>query len=130
MEVAVGLKQEFGIFGDDYETPDGTCIRDYIHVTDLASAHVLSLDYLVEKKESLIVNLGSENGYSVREIISATEKVLNKKLNYKLQPRRPGDPARLLAVSSRAKDLLKWEPRFSTAEKIIESMWEVYKNSR
>ena len=78
MEVVVGTRSTFGLFGEDYETPDGSCIRDYIHVSDLATAHVLSLDYLLEKKESLIVNLGSENGYSVKEIIKHTEDIIGK----------------------------------------------------
>jgi UDP-glucose 4-epimerase len=116
--------------GRDVNVYDGgNLCRDYIHVSDLATAHVLSLDYLLEKKESLVVNLGSENGYSVTEIINATEKVINKKLNYTLKPRRVGDPPKLFAASSRAKELLRWEPKFSSAEKIISSMWEVYKSS-
>lgn len=128
MEVVVGKLPSFGLFGEDYDTPDGSCIRDYIHVSDLASAHVLSLDYLIQKKESLIVNLGSENGYSVKEIISYTEKIIGKKLNYTLEGRRAGDPAKLLAASAKAREILHWEPKFSSAESIIQSMWTVYKD--
>jgi UDP-glucose 4-epimerase len=128
MEVVVGKRDSFGLFGEDYDTPDGSCIRDYIHVSDLASAHVLSLDYLLQKKESLIVNLGSENGYSVKEIIAYTEKIIGKKLNYTLEGRRAGDPAKLLAASTKARDILHWEPQFSSAESIIQSMWTVYKD--
>ncbi len=128
MEVVVGMRPSFGLFGEDYDTPDGSCIRDYIHVSDLASAHVLSLDYLIQKKESLIVNLGSENGYSVKEIISYTEKIIGKKLNYTLEGRRAGDPAKLLAASAKAREILHWEPKFSSAESIIQSMWTVYKD--
>ena len=127
MEVVVGTRSTFGLFGEDYETPDGSCIRDYIHVSDLATAHVLSLDYLLEKKESLIVNLGSENGYSVKEIIKHTEDIIGKKLNYTIEKRRAGDPAKLLASSKKARELLNWTPKYSTAESIIRSMWNVYK---
>ena len=126
MEVVVGTRSTFGLFGEDYETPDGSCIRDYIHVSDLATAHVLSLDYLLEKKESLIVNLGSENGYSVKEIIKHTEDIIGKKLNYTIEKRRAGDPAKLLASSKKARELLNWTPKYSTAESIIRSMWNVY----
>ncbi len=128
MEVVVGTRSTFGLFGEDYETPDGSCIRDYIHVSDLATAHVLSLDYLLEKKESLIVNLGSENGYSVKEIIKHTEDIIGKKLNYTIEKRRAGDPAKLLASSKKARELLHWTPKYSTAESIIRSMWNVYSN--
>jgi UDP-glucose 4-epimerase len=127
MEVVVGTRNTFGLFGEDYETPDGSCIRDYIHVSDLATAHVLSLDYLLEKKESLIVNLGSENGYSVKEIIKHTEDIIGKKLNYTIEKRRAGDPAKLLASSKKARELLQWTPKYSSAESIIRSMWDVYK---
>jgi UDP-glucose 4-epimerase len=127
MEVVVGTRSTFGLFGEDYETPDGSCIRDYIHVSDLATAHVLSLDYLLEKKESLIVNLGSENGYSVKEIIKHTEDIIGKKLNYTIEKRRAGDPAKLLASSKKARELLQWTPKYSSAESIIRSMWDVYK---
>jgi UDP-glucose 4-epimerase len=127
MEVVVGTRSTFGLFGEDYDTPDGSCIRDYIHVSDLATAHVLSLDYLLEKKESLIVNLGSENGYSVKEIIKHTEDIIGKKLNYTIENRRAGDPAKLLASSKKARELLEWTPKYSSAESIIRSMWDVYK---
>jgi UDP-glucose 4-epimerase len=127
MEVVVGTRSTFGLFGEDYDTPDGSCIRDYIHVSDLATAHVLSLDYLLEKKESLTVNLGSENGYSVKEIIKHTEEIIGKKLNYTVENRRAGDPAKLLASSKKARDVLQWTPKYSSAESIIRSMWDVYK---
>ncbi|MCB1142846.1 MAG: UDP-glucose 4-epimerase GalE [Leptospiraceae bacterium] len=127
METAVGVRQSFQIFGDDYETPDGTCIRDYIHVSDLASAHILSLDYLQKKNESLIVNLGSENGSSVKEMTDLSEKIIGKKLNYTIGPRRAGDPAKLTASSGKARELLNWKPKFSTTEEIVRSTWEVYK---
>lgn len=127
MEAACGMRESFGIFGEDYETPDGTCVRDYIHVSDLASAHVLSLEYLIKKNESLIVNLGSENGYSVKEIVSVAEKVIGKKLNYNIQGRRAGDPAKLLATSAKARELLNWKPEFSSAELLVSTMWDVYR---
>jgi len=128
METAIGLRSELQIFGDDYQTEDGTCVRDYIHVSDLASAHVLSLDYLLEKGESLIVNLGSEKGYSVKEMVKITEQVIGKKLPHKIGQRRVGDPAKLLASSSLAKAKLNWKPIYSDAETLVSTMWEVYKD--
>jgi UDP-glucose 4-epimerase len=128
METAVGIREKFQIFGEDYETSDGTCVRDYIHVADLATAHVLSLDYLVKKEESLVVNLGSENGYSVKEMVNISEKVVGRSIPHEIGPRRPGDPARLLASSSLAREKLNWKPVYSDANSLVSSMWEVYKN--
>lgn len=130
MEAASGMRDSFEIFGEDYDTPDGTCIRDYIHVSDLASAHVLSLEYITSQNKSLVVNLGSENGYSVKEIVSVTEEVLGKSLNYSIRGRRAGDPAKLLASSSKARGLLNWTPKYSSASQLVSTMWEVYKNSK
>ncbi|HNF27214.1 MAG TPA: GDP-mannose 4,6-dehydratase, partial [Leptospiraceae bacterium] len=128
METACGMRKEFQIYGEDYDTPDGTCIRDYIHVTDLAEAHVLSLDYLIKNRESLIVNLGSENGYSVKEIVSISEKVVGKKIPHSPTGRRAGDPAKLLASSAKARNLLNWTPKHSSAESLVSTMWNVYKD--
>lgn len=128
METACGMRKEFQIYGEDYDTPDGTCIRDYIHVTDLAEAHVLSLDYLIKNRESLIVNLGSENGYSVKEIVNISEKVVGKKIPHSPTGRRAGDPAKLLASSAKARNLLNWTPKHSSAESLISTMWNIYKD--
>ncbi len=126
MEAACGMRNGFEIFGEDYDTPDGTCIRDYIHVSDLALAHLLSLDYIVKNERSITINLGSENGYSVKEITSMAESVVGKSIPHKVGPRRPGDPAKLLASSAKARELLNWKPVFSDSKTLIESIWNVY----
>jgi len=117
-EVALGYREKLSVFGDDYNTPDGTCIRDYIHVSDLARAHVLGAEYLIKKNESFIANLGSNDGYSVKEIISATEKI--KPIKYTISERREGDPDKLIASNTQAKNVLAWEPKFDIYE-IIKS---------
>lgn len=126
METAAGLRPNFSIFGTNYDTPDGTCIRDYIHVSDLASAHFLALEKIIETNQSLTVNLGSENGYSVKEITDLAEKVVGKSIPHDFTGPRAGDPAKLLASSAKAKSLLNWSPRFSDAESLITTMWKLY----
>jgi len=111
------------VFGDDYPTADGTPIRDYIHVTDLASAHVLALKALEKGLRSTAINLGTGRGYSVLEVISAVEKVTRKKVPYVTGPRRPGDPAVLVASSGKAREVLGWEPRHSSLEEIVETAY-------
>lgn len=128
MEVAIGKRKKLEIYGSDYDTEDGTCIRDYIHVTDLAKAHVLALQYLEKTGESIAVNLGSENGFSVLEMVALARKITGQAIPQELVGRRAGDPAKLLASSRKARELLDWEPEFSTAEVLLESMWKVYKN--
>ncbi|TGL65152.1 UDP-glucose 4-epimerase GalE [Leptospira jelokensis] len=128
MEAASGIRNGFEIYGNDYETEDGTCVRDYIHVSDLAKAHVLALNYIMAKKESLTVNLGSESGYSVKEMADLSEKVVGKQIPHKTGPRRLGDPAKLLASSKKARELLNWTPMYSDAETLLASMWNLYKN--
>jgi UDP-glucose 4-epimerase len=130
MEAAIGMKKGFEIFGEDYDTPDGTCIRDYIHVNDLASAHLKSLEYLLKKEESIIINLGSETGNSVKEMVLMTEKILGMSVPHKISGRRAGDPARLLASSAKAQSLLGWKPEHSDSNSLISSMWEVYKSHK
>ncbi len=115
-----GKRDRMMVYGDDYDTPDGTCIRDYIHILDLAQAHELALS----APRSGHYNLGTGNGLSVREIIAAAEKVTGRKVPFELAPRRPGDPARLIACSDRIKAELGWKPRFESAEAIIESAWK------
>lgn len=110
-ETALGQREQITLFGDDYDTPDGTCIRDYVHVTDLAQAHVMGAEYILTKQTSDTFNLGSGSGYSVLEVIKSFEKVA--KMNYTFGPRRPGDPAKLIASNTRAKEVLKWTPKLS-----------------
>jgi UDP-glucose 4-epimerase len=128
METAVGIREKFEVFGEDYDTADGTCIRDYIHVTDLAIAHVLSLDYILKNNQSLVVNLGSENGYSVKEVVRMSEQVVGRSIPHSIGGRRLGDPAKLLASSSKARELLNWKPIHSSAQSLVATTWEVYKS--
>ena len=127
MEAACGMRKELQIFGDDYDTPGGTCIRDYIHVTDLAKGHVAALEYLCKNNKSLIVNLGSETGSSVKEVVETARKVTGKAIPASITGRRPGDPARLTASSAYARQILGWEARYSDLETLIKTSWEVYK---
>ena len=127
MEVAAGMKPGMKVFGTDYDTRDGTCIRDYVHVTDLARAHVMALDYIAKNDKSLALNLGTENGTTVKEIIDAARKITGKEIPSEDVERRPGDPACLYATSKLAKELLGWEPKFSDVETLVKTTWEVYK---
>ncbi len=128
METAVGMRSEMFIYGNDYDTPDGTCIRDYIHVSDLASAHVAALEYLQRENTSNIFNLGTQKGCSVQEMVDLSEKILGKKINYKIGPRRAGDPAALTAVATKANTILGWKPCHSDLENIIRTTWAMYQN--
>ena len=125
MEVATGKREKLSIFGNDYDTPDGTCVRDYIHVSDLATAHTLALRYLMTDNQSFAVNLGTGKGTSVKEMVDATEKVIGKKLNYDYAPRRAGDPAELTADASLAREILGWKPRYTDVEEIIRTVWNL-----
>ena len=116
------------VYGTDYNTPDGTCIRDYIHVDDLANAHILALRKLEKEKMSGIYNLGNGNGYSVREVIETVKKVTGRKVAAVNSPRRPGDPARLVASSKKIKEELGWIPKYPDLETIVETAWEWHKN--
>lgn len=127
MECAAGIRESVGIFGTDYDTPDGTCIRDYVHVTDLADAHVAAADYLIKNNEDLVVNLGSETGLSVREIVETARRVTGQPIPSIDSPRRPGDPAKLIASSALAHEKLGWSAKHSDAETLIASTWRVYK---
>jgi UDP-glucose 4-epimerase len=127
MSAAVGIQKEIRIFGNDYDTPDGTCIRDYIHVSDLAVGHVLALEYIFSKNKSITVNLGSEHGVSVLEMIETAKKVTGINIPSKITKRRAGDPAKLTASAGFAKELLKWQAQYSNVETLISSTWEVYK---
>lgn len=125
-EVAVGKRERIYIFGTDYDTPDGTGVRDYIHVEDLADAHLRALDYLRDGGESTTLNCGYGRGYSVREVIEMVEKVLGSNLNKEESPRRAGDPPTLIAVADRIRSVLNWSPQYDDLEEIAASTlrWE------
>ena len=129
METAIGMRPEMRIFGDDYDTPDGTCIRDYIHVNDLATGHAAALNYISKNDKSLIVNLGSENGSSVKEIVEAARRITGRKINAPMSSRRPGDPARVTASSKLAHELLGWKAKYSDVETLIKTSWQAYEKS-
>jgi UDP-arabinose 4-epimerase len=123
LDAAMGTRSAIQVFGDDYDTPDGTCIRDYIHVTDLANAHVLALKALEQGAESNRYNLGNGQGYSVKEVIAVAEAVTGKSIAVQIGPRRAGDPARLVGDATRAVSELGWQPRFHQLPQIIETAW-------
>ncbi|MDF2880452.1 MAG: UDP-glucose 4-epimerase [Clostridiaceae bacterium] len=128
LQVALGQREKIMIYGDDYKTPDGTCVRDYVHVTDLASAHLLALQRLRNGGESKIYNLGNGKGFSVKEVIDVTRKVTGVNIKAQVDKRRPGDPAILIASSEKAKKELNWNPKFDSLETIIQSAWNWHKN--
>jgi len=123
LQVALGQRSEIKIFGDDYPTPDGTCIRDYIHIIDLINAHLLCLEAL-DDQECLIYNLGNGAGYSVREVIEASQHVTGQEISALVAPRRPGDAPRLVASSEKIQRELGWSPKYPELEQIIASAWE------
>jgi len=129
LQVPLVRREHITIFGDDYPTSDGTCIRDYIHVSDLADAHIAALKYLREGGKSDIFNLGNGKGFSVKEIISAAEKVTGQKIKTEIGTRRAGDPAQLIASADKAKKILHWTPQFTNIEKIISTAWNWHKNN-
>jgi UDP-glucose 4-epimerase len=120
LKTALGQREAVEIFGTDYDTPDGTCIRDYIHIIDLAQAHILALDV----DQSGFYNLGTGGGTSVREVIAACEKVSGMKIPVIKKPRRPGDPPRLIASSEKIQKELQWKPRYQSIETIVQSAWD------
>jgi UDP-glucose 4-epimerase len=122
-QVALGTRKEFAIFGNDYPTPDGTCIRDYIHVSDLAAAHLLVLEAL-KQRDQLIYNLGNGKGFSVREVVETVRRVTGHPIPSKESPRRPGDPAVLVASSEKIEKELGWQPKYADLESIVRSAWE------
>lgn len=121
IDAALGRRPELDVFGNDYNTPDGTCLRDYVHVTDLADAHLLALDHL--SHDSITVNLGNGTGHSVLQVIDAVERVSGRKVPYRMCPRRPGDPPVLVASSERARRELGWQPRFADLDDIVRTAW-------
>lgn len=126
METACGMRQKMKVFGTDYDTRDGTCIRDYVHVNDLASAHVLALEYIAKNNESLTVNLGSETGVTVKEMLEEARKITGKEIPADFVERRPGDPATLVATSALAREKLGWVPKYSDVHTLLDSTWKAY----
>ena len=127
LKVALGLMPDIKLFGTDYPTPDGTCIRDYVHVTDLADAHVLALEYLLRGGVSNFFNLGNEKGFSVLEVLRTAEEVVGHTIEKKYTSRRQGDPAVLVASSGKIKAELGWEQQFGDLKRIIETAWKWHK---
>ena len=130
LQVPNGKREFVSIYGNDYDTPDGTCIRDYIHVTDLAKAHILAVEHLMNGGESNIFNLGNGVGYSVKEVIETARKVTGHPIPAKEEPRRAGDPARLVASGEKARKILGWEPEIKDLADIISSAWKWHKAHR
>ncbi|WP_461671181.1 UDP-glucose 4-epimerase GalE, partial [Mycobacterium tuberculosis] len=126
LDVALGTRESIHVFGNDFETPDGTCIRDYIHVADLADAHRRAIGYLIERQVNLKLNLGNGRGYSVLEIIQAVEKVTGQVIKITISPRRAGDPAILIGSAQRAEELIGWQPQHPLYS-IIATAWNWHK---
>ena len=123
LQVPMGKRDHITVFGEDYPTPDGTCLRDYIHVIDLADAHVLAIDYLRKGGESNIFNLGNGRGFSVKEMIEAAKKATGRDIKVEIGARRAGDPAQLIASSEKAKKVLGWRPKYTDVKQIIQTAW-------
>ena len=130
METAIGMRDRLYIFGDDWDTADGTGVRDYIHVKDLADAHIKALEYISKNDRSVTVNLGSEEGLSVKEILERAREITGKEIPAEIAPRRPGDIARLVASSRLARQTLGWKPLYSDVKSLIGTTWEVYRELR
>ena len=124
LQTASGRRNNFKIYGDDYKTKDGTCVRDYIHVMDIAEAHLLSLEKLIQTQSSDIFNIGNKQGYSVREIIDMVEEITQTKIPYKISEKRRGDPAELIADNSKITEKLNWRAKYSDLNTIINTAWE------
>jgi len=127
LETACGMRDIVKVFGNDYDTIDGTGVRDYIHVNDLATAHSLALNYLVDKKNNLTVNLSTEKGYSVLEVIEKTKEITKKDIPYKIVGRRDGDPDTVVASYKKANEMLNWKAKYSDLDTILSTMWKIYK---
>ena len=130
METACGTRKELEIFGNDYDTPDGTCIRDYIHVSDLATAHALALDYVSKNGKSITVNLGSETGSSVLEMLEAARRITGQPIPSRIAGRRPGDPAKLTASAALARSLLGWKTEHSDLDTLVRTSWDAYRKNQ
>jgi UDP-glucose 4-epimerase len=123
LQAAAGMRPDIKVFGTDYDTPDGTCIRDYVHITDLCQAHGLALGHLLDGGDSAAYNLGNGNGFSVQEVIATAERITGRRIPVTAAPRREGDPARLVADSSRVRAQLGWQPRFAGLDVIVGHAW-------
>jgi UDP-glucose 4-epimerase len=128
METAAGWRPSLSVFGTDYPTRDGTCIRDYVHVSDLATAHVLAFERVLRSGESLSVNLGSETGVTVLEMLETARRLTGRQIPAEFAPRREGDPPNLVATSAMARDLLGWVPQYSDLDTLVSSTWNVYRD--
>ena len=126
METADEKRDKLFVFGDDYDTKDGTCIRDYIHVSDLAEGHLSAIKYISTKNKDLIINLGTGEGHSVLDVIKMTNEISGKNIKYNFTDRRAGDPSAVIAGSGRAKKLINWNPKYSDLYTIIKSTWNIY----
>ena len=127
MEVAIGLREKIDIFGNDFSTKDGTGVRDYIHVSDLASAHLDAIDYIEREKKNLIINLGAGSGHSVLDVIKKVQEISNVSIKYVFKDRRHGDSDIVMANAKLAKKLMSWNAKYSDLDTIIKSTWSVYK---
>lgn len=130
LEVAAGDRDVFHLYGDDYDTKDGTCVRDYIHVMDIANAHILSMKYLMDNTQSQFINLGNGHGYSNLEILESVKKVTREKIKLKRMPRRTGDPDCLVGSAKKANEILGWKPEYNDIDEIILHAWNWYKKRR
>jgi UDP-glucose-4-epimerase GalE len=128
LQTALGQRKQIEIFGDDYQTRDGSCIRDYIHITDLAQAHLLAVESLLHGESGDNFNLGNGEGYSVKEIVKLAREITGQKIPAKIVDKRPGDPAVLIGSSQKAKEILGWKPEFPEIEVILETAWQWHKN--
>ena len=121
---ALGQRESISVFGNDYPTQDGTCVRDYIHVSDLADAHVLGLEYLLKGGNSEVFNLGNGNGFSVKEVIETAKQVTGREIKVVECDRRPGDPPTLIGSATKAKSILGWKPQYSSLQDIVSHAWQ------
>ena len=128
LQVPLKKRDAITVFGEDYETPDGTCIRDYIHVLDLADAHIKAVEYLQKGNESNIFNLGNGVGFSVKEMIDCAKEATNEEIKVVIGERRAGDPAKLMASNEKAKKILGWEPKYTDVKDVISTAWGWHKN--
>lgn len=124
LQTALGHRQSVSIFGTDYDTPDGSCIRDYIHVLDIAQAHILALKYLIDNGATDVFNLGNGSGFSVKEVIETARKITGKEIKAELSDRRPGDPSSLVGSGAKANKILGWQPAYSNLDDIISHAWQ------
>lgn len=128
LQVPNGKREYISIFGNDYDTKDGTCVRDYIHVNDLAQAHILAMKYLCDGNDSNIFNLGNGVGFTVKEVVETARKVTGHPISAKEEPRRAGDPSMLIASSAKAKEVLGWNPQYADLKTIIDTAWNWHKS--